>query len=85
MEWDESIASGLLRSLCFSPLLSYESMSPLADRHEAEAYGWAHSWGPQGVTGEESDEDDCMLKVGLSDSSVVPGLRSYVALARRHR
>ncbi len=66
-DWEEGFANGLLRSLCFFPLLSYGSTAPLAslpaDAELALAAGWDEApVGRARLRGEEGDPDDNVLK-----------------------
>ena len=66
---DRGIVAGLLHSLSFIPLLSYNAIVPLADvphnNISESGLGWAvEPLGSRRLKGTESDPEDGMLKVG---------------------
>ena len=77
-DWEEGFASGLRRSLCFFPLLSYGSTAPLAalppDPESALAAGWdERPAGRPRLRGEADDPEDNVLKEFLIAVALLEG------------
>jgi hypothetical protein len=67
-EWYQGLEAGLLRSLCFLPLLSYGSTAPLAPLCDDGSPPTRESWpatpfGLQRLQGTEEDYEDGVLQV----------------------
>jgi serine/threonine protein kinase len=90
-DWDEDIASGLLRSICYVPILSYGATAPLAqfaaeDRTQLITMGWEEApLGLDRLEGSEQDREDALLKEMLIAGALLERSSESVELQQRQK
>ena len=88
-DWEAGFTSGLLKSLCFLPLLSYGFTAPLASFPEEQfadlsAQGWeAAPVGRRRLTGAVSDQEDNCLKELMMAAALLEQARQCVGEEER--